>query len=1055
MRIAAAFAILAVLLSACGKKDPGPSAGGPPPGPGAAGAVEPRGTPVADLAALPALPTGERPVAASTFEPSGARFPDGLEVSWTLASPRPAGTELWIQVLDPETRTWYPTGELATVSADGVSARGRVRHFSEIGLTDTPGFVTEWVWLAAEYPKRLKRLAREMSDKYRQAFELPETFRLTIEEWMDESGSATLSHVETWTGVPRPMSVEVKRTHCLLEARQEFRRMREALETAFASSLRNWLAAVERGDAASVAALWAANADLKRLAKELGESPDPSVPQAAWAKLKDTAWESARDKAFEAAERIWIIRKIFRNPLLKWGVEKAADNLGPKEAFTDRLHDFLGKPGQGEATLLAEQQVKLADIVTMSLCFNRNHGKEGTFLNAEPGEHWELTRESLEAMTACREFTVGETAKVAPLVGKKFATKEAFAGELERIFTPEEAEHASKAVVSLAHVSDDPVVRESYFELGGPVTDAFDADAAAAGLSRKYHCAISLAAFEPVLLGRVIGHMTWIHKGDSRAVDASWLDAFENRRARTHPFRFQDGAALREVEGTTGPPGPGDGNFPELRRRYERERAVVRAEAARGEAAFYRALSGGTKSAPLPRKLMALAVVRLFLSDVKRHMAADWDRWLKEKATDLLAERFGKLLVGEEEWFKAVLKRGIQAGADKLAPDPLAQLSKDLDLATARIVADLGIDPGIPPEFAAGKAGLDDMMTLRPDLPACCSAAGPVREFALKLKASWEGDVTTSFTVRISAEVPDDLEAIRGASETWLREFSPKWVKATATCGGRTFTFVQPLGNTGVGTDMLTLIGGIVPVRKPGTYTLRVSIPLNGQNLSVEKTIVVEDLGWASNERDLETARGELKKAMERLEKAKEEVRRELDGIATEKAEHEAALNDRDLTPESKALHEKGIAGCDERLAKGREILRQLEGGKEGNDWVRGFKDDVARAHGRIGSAHTRLEQWAEARAAWNDALSWGHDEASAYGALAQVALGEVNLGEYRSFMEKAGFEPDFPRMSELELLHHGDIGTARGYMREAARRMGLPPDTPSGLPPENAEFAK
>ncbi len=103
----------------------------------AAKAANARARPVANLAPLRAIEDGQGLVAAGTFEPSGLAAPEGIEVTWPLEVVRPAGESLWIVALDESASRWVATGRTATVDATGKRARGRVFHFSTIGVSKT------------------------------------------------------------------------------------------------------------------------------------------------------------------------------------------------------------------------------------------------------------------------------------------------------------------------------------------------------------------------------------------------------------------------------------------------------------------------------------------------------------------------------------------------------------------------------------------------------------------------------------------------------------------------------------------------------------------------------------------------------------------------------------------------------------------------------------------------------------------------------------------------------------------------------------------------------
>lgn len=88
---------------------------------------------IEDLTSVPTSMTG-RLLAAGRFEPSGARFPEGIRVTWPLADKCNPGTALAIVALDEDARKWHTTGETAIVADTGRRATGKVYHFSIIGV---------------------------------------------------------------------------------------------------------------------------------------------------------------------------------------------------------------------------------------------------------------------------------------------------------------------------------------------------------------------------------------------------------------------------------------------------------------------------------------------------------------------------------------------------------------------------------------------------------------------------------------------------------------------------------------------------------------------------------------------------------------------------------------------------------------------------------------------------------------------------------------------------------------------------------------------------------
>lgn len=95
-----------------------------------------RATVVRDLAPLKAKADGGGLLAAARFEPEGKRFPEGVDVTWPLASARLPGERLWIVYLDEKAGAWLTTNRRAVVDATGMRATGKVFHFSTSGVSD-------------------------------------------------------------------------------------------------------------------------------------------------------------------------------------------------------------------------------------------------------------------------------------------------------------------------------------------------------------------------------------------------------------------------------------------------------------------------------------------------------------------------------------------------------------------------------------------------------------------------------------------------------------------------------------------------------------------------------------------------------------------------------------------------------------------------------------------------------------------------------------------------------------------------------------------------------
>lgn len=147
-----AFLFLVPLLTGCGGDSKGPESGStkkPVLGPDEIGIEVASGSPVPaekikvtpikgdSLKLLPSVSEGAEILSAAHFEVEAdvSRFPEGVKVSFPLSVKQPAGTKLWIVVLDESSRTWYGIGERAVVTASGNRAEGTVYHFSTVAAS--------------------------------------------------------------------------------------------------------------------------------------------------------------------------------------------------------------------------------------------------------------------------------------------------------------------------------------------------------------------------------------------------------------------------------------------------------------------------------------------------------------------------------------------------------------------------------------------------------------------------------------------------------------------------------------------------------------------------------------------------------------------------------------------------------------------------------------------------------------------------------------------------------------------------------------------------------
>ncbi len=129
-----------LVLAGCSGKSESPpvsSSEAPPAGP-VNPPVEITVTPITDLDGLLKPEQDVHLVAAARLEPDGTCFPAGVQVVWPLPQSRPAGTRLYVAVLDERERCWRDTGCTAVVDGSGLSAAGTVYHFSVNALTDVP-----------------------------------------------------------------------------------------------------------------------------------------------------------------------------------------------------------------------------------------------------------------------------------------------------------------------------------------------------------------------------------------------------------------------------------------------------------------------------------------------------------------------------------------------------------------------------------------------------------------------------------------------------------------------------------------------------------------------------------------------------------------------------------------------------------------------------------------------------------------------------------------------------------------------------------------------------
>lgn len=233
-------------------------------------------TPIVDLGKYPPASGGGTLLAALQCQPDGTSFPKGYTATWNLPRKMEADTVLWIVEYDQARKRWCGTRELAYVSADGLTASGTLYHFSDHAVQDAPPaswsvhcrFVTEWIWLLANYSYEMDKLARAVSRKYGSELKLGPQAYLPPQEMMSDARAVRVADntVEIGGLTADNTFVTIEDEAALQRARAKFRQKKDAYEAAFDKSFSHWLQATTQGnDAVSVAAIWNAVADLRVL----------------------------------------------------------------------------------------------------------------------------------------------------------------------------------------------------------------------------------------------------------------------------------------------------------------------------------------------------------------------------------------------------------------------------------------------------------------------------------------------------------------------------------------------------------------------------------------------------------------------------------------------------------------------------------------------------------------------------------------------------------------------------------------------------------------------
>ncbi|HLH30974.1 MAG TPA: DUF5719 family protein [Terriglobia bacterium] len=84
---------------------------------------------------LPPLDSNRRLLAVTEFLPSGTQFRFPAFITMPLTGKRQPGASIPLQLIDPVTNQYQPSGSMALVGADGLSATALISHFSIFALT--------------------------------------------------------------------------------------------------------------------------------------------------------------------------------------------------------------------------------------------------------------------------------------------------------------------------------------------------------------------------------------------------------------------------------------------------------------------------------------------------------------------------------------------------------------------------------------------------------------------------------------------------------------------------------------------------------------------------------------------------------------------------------------------------------------------------------------------------------------------------------------------------------------------------------------------------------
>ena len=200
--------------------------------------------------------TAGKILAAVHCDPKEFNAGEGSAVVWSLSKPHPPDSALWILALDPQSKTWLSTGDIAMVSPSGI--RGgrddlpsvRLCTVRSAGLDPATGRNIRWngygssrctteSWTIWHVPSR-KNIARR--------FMSPPARTSPSPQWLGSDANLDLALLSTEiNGTPtNKPSLLVEDAAALAAAREQFAAKKGVLDKAFVDAFDNWSAAASK-----------------------------------------------------------------------------------------------------------------------------------------------------------------------------------------------------------------------------------------------------------------------------------------------------------------------------------------------------------------------------------------------------------------------------------------------------------------------------------------------------------------------------------------------------------------------------------------------------------------------------------------------------------------------------------------------------------------------------------------------------------------------------------------------------------------------------------------